>query len=288
LDFRWPARLGLVLAMLLMAVAPSAVAGVLQKQIAGLDVAVWLPDPASAGPWPVIVFSHGFHGCNTQSTFLTAALAQAGYAVFAPNHHDAACHDLRAWAERPDVSFGDPERWTEDTYADRGRDIRHLLDALQQDPAYRDGRLDFQHIGLVGHSLGGYTALGLAGAWPGWKDPRVKCVVALSPYATPYGARSSLGGIAGIPVMFQGGTRDVAITPFVARAGGIYDQSPAPKFFVEFTGAGHFAWTDLNPTFQPSIIAYTSAFLDQSLKGTAFPPALKKRHGDVSDVRSTP
>jgi predicted dienelactone hydrolase len=78
-------------------------------QVAGLEVAVWLPSDATSGPWPIIIFSHGFHGCDTQSSFLMEALAKAGYAVFAPNHHDAACRRLRAWLTRPDVPFRNPQ-----------------------------------------------------------------------------------------------------------------------------------------------------------------------------------
>src|SRR5262245_37811322 len=56
-------------------------------QLAGLNVAVWRPSPP--GPAPLILFSHGYHGCNTQSTFLMTELANAGYLV--PNHKDAFC-----------------------------------------------------------------------------------------------------------------------------------------------------------------------------------------------------
>src|SRR5437773_2068602 len=60
--------------------------------IAKRDVAIWKPTgTAPAGGFPVILFSHGFGGCNTQSTFLMEALAHAGYLVLAPNHQDARC-----------------------------------------------------------------------------------------------------------------------------------------------------------------------------------------------------
>src|SRR4029078_10886352 len=41
--------------------------------------------------YPLIVFSHGWGGCATQSVFLTEQLARAGYVVAAPNHQDAGC-----------------------------------------------------------------------------------------------------------------------------------------------------------------------------------------------------
>jgi len=43
---------------------------------------------------------------------------------------------------------------------------------------------------------------------------------------------------------------------------------------VLFDGAGHFAWTDLNPTYQASILAYGRAFLDHALRGAPFPADL--------------
>ena len=267
----------LAFAVLLVLRAPgseAAVPAARQQAIAGLDVVVWLPDPATPGPWPMLVFSHGFHGCARQSTFLTAGLAAAGYAVFAPNHHDAACGDLARWRQGAAVPFGAPQRWDETSYADRRDDIRHLLDALPEDPRFKADPLDFQHVGLVGHSLGGYTLLGLGGAWASWKDRRVAAILALSPYSLPFSVQHSLGGLAGVPVMYQGGSLDIGITPFVARPGGAFDETPAPKDEVLFDGAGHFAWTDLNPTYQARILAYSRAFLDQALRGTPFPADL--------------
>ena len=63
-------------------------------QIAGLVVDTWIPDSQTPGPWPIVLFSHRYRGCNTQSSFLMLALAGAGYAVFAPKHRDADCGKL--------------------------------------------------------------------------------------------------------------------------------------------------------------------------------------------------
>jgi predicted dienelactone hydrolase len=252
-------------------------------RIAGLEVAAWIPKAETPGPWPVIIFSHGFHGCSTQSTFLMQALADRGYAVFAPNHKDAACSNLRAWFSRPQARFGDPRKWSDATYADRARDIESLIDALSKEPRFSGAPFDWKHLGLAGHSLGGYTVLGVGGGWPQWKDARVKAILALSPYAAPFIARQTLGGLVA-PVMYQGGTRDIGITPSLNKGGGAYPQSPAPKYFVEFDGAGHFAWTDLNPKYQGAIIDYSRAFLDRYLKGKPFPAGLASPHPGVTTV----
>ena len=58
-------------------------------QLGGLDVTVWSKGSGTAARQPVIIFSHGFHGCATPSCFLMEAFASAGYIVFAPNHGDA-------------------------------------------------------------------------------------------------------------------------------------------------------------------------------------------------------
>jgi predicted dienelactone hydrolase len=254
------------------------------QEIAGLKVAVWLPEKNTPGPWPIIVFSHGFHGCAQQSTFLTKALAASGYAVFAPDHRDVGCADMRAWLERPAVPFRDPQQWDESTFADRAHDVERLLDALGKDPRYHSPPFDWQHVGLIGHSLGGYTVLSIGGAWKSLKDPRVKAVLALSPYSSPFIAHQTLGGI-DAPVMYQGGTYDFGITPFVAKANGAYDQTPRPKYFVEFDGAGHFAWTDLQDSYHSAIIDYGRAFFDHVLKGKQFPPALTQVHKGVTAMK---
>lgn len=252
--------------------------------VAGLEVAAWLPNRDTQGRWPIIIFSHGFHGCNTQSAFLMGALAEAGYVVFAPNHHDAACGNPRGWLAPPDAPFRDPTKWSDATYIDRDRDIENLLNSLARDARYDSPSFDWQHVGLVGHSLGGYTVLGVGGAWESWKDTRVKAVLALSPYSAPFIQRQTLGDL-DAPVMYQGGTRDVGITPFLNKGNGAYDQSPAPKYFVEFDGAGHLAWTDLRGTFHAAIVEYSRAFLDRYLKGRAFPRGLVEPHQGVSTVR---
>jgi predicted dienelactone hydrolase len=232
------------------------------------------------GQSPLIVFSHGFHGCKTQSTFLMEALADAGYLVVAPDHKDAACGSggMLGKAEEP---FRDPSAWSDKTYKDRGDDISKLLDAMRRDSQWR--QIDWSNVGLAGHSLGGYTVLGLAGSWPGWKLNSIRAVLALSPYCEPYIFKGRLDKV-GVPVMFQGGTRDLGITPSVKRSFGCYDKTPAPAYFVEFQAAGHFAWTDLVTDYQDLAEHYSVAFFDRYLRGTSVVP-LTMRVSGVSDLR---
>lgn len=247
-------------------------------KLAGLEVAVW-PAQNPKGPAPVILFSHGFNGCNTQSTFLMEALAQAGYMVFAPNHKDAACGNGFSKAEE---SFRDSASWTDQTYRDRLNDMTGLMTALRASPEW-SSRLDWTRAGLAGHSLGGYTALGLDGGWPSWKQTTFKAVLAMSPYCDPFVKSGSLGAVAA-PVMYQGGTLDFGITPSVKKPQGCFDRTASQAFFVEFSGAGHMAWTDRKNDAQDLIIRYSVAFFDQFLNNK-LSPELRTRAPGVSDLR---
>ena len=284
-----PGRRRLLIVLAAAFLAPSlcaAGAGAAERKLslAGAAVTEWEPDGQRDGARPVVIFSHGFHGCATQSRFLAAALADAGYIVFAPNHRDASCDGAAGrWRDPPEEPFAKPMAWSAETYAGRAEDIRRLVGALKQDQAWR-GRIDWSRLALVGHSLGGYTVLGLAGAWPGWKLDGVKAVLALSPYVQPYLARGSLGGLSA-PVMYQGGTLDLAITPAVRRRDGAYDRSPAPKYYVEFRRAGHLAWTDIGAGAHGAIIAYSIAFLDHYVNGRTADPRLTQRSGEAAALR---
>ncbi len=243
--------------------------------LAGLKVAIWEPNKGK-GPYPLVIFSHGFHGGNTQSTFYTKALADAGYLVVAPNHKDA----MGAGGSlRPEVPFQKIAQWNDEVYKDRYDDIVKLIDALHKD-AHFNSEIDWTRIVLSGHSLGGYTALGLAGAWPTWKLPGVKAVVALSPYCEPFILDDTLAKL-GIPVMYQGGTRDRGITPSLKRQNGAYDKTSSPCEFVEFDNVGHFDFSNLGKDEQKRdlINHYAIAFLDKYVKGDMKADPQKKLTG---------
>lgn len=250
--------------------------------IAGLDVAVWEPK-SGAAPFPLVLFSHGFNGCNTQSKFLMTALADAGYLVVAPNHDDASCGN---GFNRPAESFRNPEAWGDATYSARRDDMYNLVEGLRSNSKFNN-EIDWSRVALAGHSLGGYTVLGLAGGWSSWKMPQIRAVLALSPVCTPYTAHNTLGQLS-VPVMYQGGTRDMGVTPFVKKPGGCYDTSPSPAYFVEFKGAGHFSFSDMvGSDVHPDINYYSIAFLDTYVKGDReAAQKLSNQLPDVTDMRA--
>ncbi len=242
------------------------------------NVEIWLPPEfqKSEEKWPLLIFSHGFGGCSKQSKFLTQYLADHGYIVIAPDHEDANCDrfsagGLRSTLQamrsgkdmRPERPFRTPEAWTDETETDRRDDVLFALSSMLDDRQYKN-YIDTDKMGLIGHSLGGYTVLGLAGAWPTWKDKRFKAVLALSPFAGPYYGPHGLYKV-NVPVMYQGGTKDDDITPKLKSIG--YPQAKVPKYLVELDGAGHFAWTELDTSYQGIINQSALAFFDKYVKG---------------------
>jgi dienelactone hydrolase len=237
--------------------------------------------------WPLVLFSHGLAGCNEQAVFITEEIARHGYVVAAPNHRDAICGVVleRKFTQgttttRP--SFFVPLRWSADSWRERMLDLRETLRVVLADPDLSHA-IDPARIGMMGHSLGGYTVVGMAGGWQDWKLPGVRAVLAFSPYVLPYLVQHRLAHLR-VPVMYQGGAFDFGITPSVVRPGGAYDASPAPKYFVELAGATHMAWTNLPCRAYrnvPDCLAavanarlvddYAVAFLDRYLKGEPAP-----------------
>jgi pimeloyl-ACP methyl ester carboxylesterase len=138
----------------------------------------------------------------------------------------------------------------------------------------------------MGHSLGGYTVLGLAGAWPSWKLEGVKAALALSPYSQAFLVHKTLQGLSA-PVMYQGGTLDFGETPAISKNSGAYEASPPPKYYVEFKGASHFAWTNLGIVAHDEIAAYSVAFMNVYLKGERPSPILSEPMTGVALLRSS-
>jgi predicted dienelactone hydrolase len=242
--------------------------GMQRAHIAGLSVAFWLPDE-SAYPAPLVLFSHGLNGCKTQSVFLMKALAQNGYVVVAPDHKDALCGDggerVRG-AHIPEERLPNYTAWSDATYRSRADDLRRLADALKSDPGFAN-RIDWGRVALSGHSLGGYTVVGMAGGWASWQMPGVKAVLALSPYVGPFVAHKTLANM-DVPIMYQSGTRDLGVLPSLKKKDGGFEQTPSPAWLVVFDKVGHFGFTDIQKAAQQRIIDYSLWFLDHALKGS--------------------
>lgn len=108
---------------------------------------------------PIVVLSHGVASGRNAFTYLARHLASHGYAVVIPQHDDDSqkYFQFLAGVDRPPNPI---------TLVSRPQDISRVLDTLealaQAQPEY--AKLDFNNVGVFGHSLGGFTVLAAAGA----------------------------------------------------------------------------------------------------------------------------
>lgn len=104
---------------------------------------------AAAGPRPVILLSHGILGLATSYSWLACRLAEAGAVVLSAEHKGQSRADFTEAALL--------------RFHERPRTLSAQLDWLLRDPRFA-GAVDTARIFMVGHSVGGHSALLLAGA----------------------------------------------------------------------------------------------------------------------------
>lgn len=105
--------------------------------------------PPAAGKHPLLVLSHGYRGNWSNQIWLASALAHRGYIVAAINHPGTTTHDRSPQAAA--------QLWQ------RPVDLRRVIDRVTTQPV-KFGLVANDRIAVVGHSLGGMTALEIAGA----------------------------------------------------------------------------------------------------------------------------
>jgi len=226
---------------------------------------------------PIIVFSHGLGSVRTDMRYLAEHLASYGYVVAALEHPGSnETHVKKA------LTLQAPLLEAEE-FLNRPKDISFVLDQLKTlngTAGSLQGKLASDRAMVVGYSLGGATALSIAGAemqltqlkqrCPGnvlafslgenaqcfakglpedryqLRDPRIKAAIAFSPTTSLLFGETGLSKIA-VPTVIGSGSADKT-TPALTEQVIAFDKMPSPKWLVGFVGGTHLTIKDPSTT----------------------------------------
>lgn len=214
-----------------------------------LPTTVYYPTDGG-GPFPLLVFAHGFEIGPGPYAHFAGTLAAAGYVVAAPSFPLTDRNAAGANLDRGDL-------------ANQAADVTYVFDAVvgAAGAGPLRGLVDGARLGVVGHSDGADTALDV-GYYPGRADPRVRGVVAVAPDAMT-GAGGSVG--AGVPLLLAHGDRD-SIVP-ISNSQTVFEQVRSHRFFAVLSGANHLPPVQGAAPHGPVVEQLTVDFLDHYVAG---------------------
>jgi fermentation-respiration switch protein FrsA (DUF1100 family) len=214
-----------------------------------------LPDAPAAradGPFPLVVFGHGFAVTPALYAALLQSWARAGYVVAAPVFP----------LENADAPGGPDESDLVNQPADMRFVISSMLAASSSRSGPFAGLIDPQRIAVAGQSDGGDTALAVAYD-SYFRDRRVDAAIILSGAEIP-----GVGGFTfppgSAPLLATQGTADTVNLPSATNE--FFDAARRPKYLLSLIGAEHLPpYSSQQP--QLSIVErVTIAFLDGYLE----------------------
>jgi dienelactone hydrolase len=222
-------------------------------RVVARPVTTYLRYPSSgSGPWPLVVFGHGYSATPGIYAQLLRTWTLAGYVVAAPLF--------------PLGNANAPGRPDESDIVNQPRDvsfvISQLLGASASPTSPLHGLVDASRIAVAGQSDGGETAFAVAYE-PQYRDSRIDAAIVLSGAELPEAALSFPHPAA--PLLAIQGTADTINPPNFTYA--FFNPAPRPKFLLRLLGAGHLGpYTTQDP--QLGVVErITTAFLDHYLKG---------------------
>lgn len=231
-------------------------------------------------PGPMVVLSHGFGADRRFLAYLGEHLASHGVTTISIEHPGSNVEALSQVAIDPDVIEQPSRILPADEFLDRPRDVSYVLDRLdwmnQTRTAFAN-RFNTQEVVIMGHSLGGYTGLALAGAAldvselaqfcddlqpvgvtpADWlqcaavdlpsapidlSDERIVQVVAMNPLVGKLFGPQGLSQVT-VPTLMLTGTQD-GVTPILGQQLEPFTQLAGPKHLLVVVGGTHLSIGD--------------------------------------------
>jgi dienelactone hydrolase len=186
-----------------------------------LDGHLWYP--TEGGPYPLLVYSHGFTSDHRNGAYLAEHLASHGFVVAAVNH--------------PLTHWGAPGGPRVADVVNQPGDVSFLIDRLLARSADAGdvlaATIDEERIGVLGVSLGGLTAT-LAGFHPTLGDPRIDAVLSIAGPSSFFTSRFFAGATTAF-LMLAG--RDDVLVPWEANARPIPGKVPGGELVTLAQGS---------------------------------------------------
>jgi predicted dienelactone hydrolase len=204
------------------------------------------------GPYPLIVFAHGFGSNVTSYLPLLERWAGAGFVVAAPlfpltNSETPGGPDLSDYVHQPgDMSYV----------------VTQMLRQSAATTGPLAGLIDPAEVGAAGHSLGGVTTLGLV-ANTCCLDRRIKAAVVMSgdPITFPTG---QVDTAAAPPILLVHGNADPTV-PYVSSI-DVFNEAKPPKGLLTILGGNHDSPVDPTGRAFASVVRATTDFFDRYLR----------------------
>ncbi|THF88901.1 dienelactone hydrolase [Deinococcus sp. KSM4-11] len=216
-----------------------------------------------AGPFPLVILSHGYPGSRYLMSYLAENLASKGYIVASIDHTDSTHGDKAAFAS---------------TLVNRALDDTFVLGEMARlgqsaSGSFLSNVVNADQTAIVGYSMGGYGALNAAGAGYGPQmaplvpggaftqrqvgnftvDPRIKAVVAFAPWGGDAAVKAigvNFGGKYGfwedaglqnlkVPTLFIVGDRD-DVAFYEGGVKPLFENAVnAERYMVVYENAAH-------------------------------------------------
>ncbi len=194
------------------------------------------PMRSDAGPYPVVFFSHGSGGVRMQSTYYTVDMASHGYVVVSPDHIGNTLSDIIVTGDLTTADLAE-------SLGNRPLDLSFLREELEllEDGDPLAELMDFEHVGVTGHSFGALTSL----RWMG-QGADVDAVVAQAPPGMDLNWLAISTPLADFttPIQLQVGGTDLTLPP-ETNADTVWDAASKPRSRMTLSNAGHFTFSDM-------------------------------------------